>query len=88
MTMKTKKVSVTVEEELREVTVEAATPNWWSAKEYRKFQKKIVKGSCDEYEDNKRGYPRWDERAKCRTCGKLYSRHREARYEVFHKEVF
>lgn len=54
------------------------TPNCRSAREYREFQKKWIKGACEEFEEKESG--------KCK-CGKPYLRHHEARYRVYHSEL-
>ena len=72
------------EQELRQVEIEGESQNARSAREYREFQKEWIKDACEEYRDNKEGYSKFDDRANCRTCGRPYLRHHEARYVVQH----
>ena len=67
------------EQELQSIEIEGETPNARYAREYREFQKKWIKGSCDKFEDKGNG--------KCKKCKKPFERHHEARYRVFHEGV-
>ena len=69
------------EQDLRKsVLIEGETPNARYSREYREFQKKFVKDSCEEFSED-------EETGKCKRCRKPYLRHHEARYRVYHFEV-
>jgi len=68
------------EQELRQVMMEGETQNSRSAREYREFQKKWIKGACEEFKDKNLSRRSLD----CAKCGKPYLNHHEARYVVQH----